>query len=205
MTVMRNIVPAALLAVLVTGWPSQSNDDSAPRTDVPAGVEIDGGHSSVVFRCLHLGVSPFWGTFDKVSGSIAIDEANLGDAKVSVTVDTTSVDSNNSGRDKHLLGPDFLNAKQFPTATFESTSVKRIGDDTFAITGKFTLVGKTKEITVTAKRTGAKNIGGRFGYREGWEADFTFKRSDHGMSYGVERGMIGDEVRMILGIEGMRK
>ena len=205
MTVMRNLVPVTALAVLLVGVsPDHASSDHAPAA-IPGSVEVDSGHSSVVFRCIHLGVSPFWGTFNKVSGSISVDDAKLGDATVKIVVDTTSVDSNSAGRDKHLLGPDFLNAKQFPTATFESTTVKKVAENKYAITGKFTLLGRSKEITVDAVRTGAKDLGGRFGYREGWEADFTFKRSDHGMAYGVERGMIGDEVRMILGIEGKKK
>jgi len=201
MVVMRSVVPAVLLAVLVTGWSSGSTVGSEVSAPVATDMTIDTGHSSVVFRCLHLGVSPFWGTFGKVSGSVAIDDARLEDAKVNIVVDTSTVDSRNSGRDKHLLGPDFFNVKQFPTATFESTAVEKKADNRYTVKGRFTLVGKTKVITIEAVRIGAKDVGGRFGFRAGYEVDFSIKRSDHGMAYGVERGMISDEVRIILGLE----
>jgi polyisoprenoid-binding protein YceI len=40
------------------------------------------------------------------------------------------------------------------------------------------------------------------GPKAGFEAQFTVKRSQFGVNYGVEKGAIGDEVRVIVGLEG---
>ena len=40
------------------------------------------------------------------------------------------------------------------------------------------------------------------GARGGAEAIFTVKRSDFGMKYGVEKGAIGDDVKVVVALEG---
>jgi polyisoprenoid-binding protein YceI len=42
------------------------------------------------------------------------------------------------------------------------------------------------------------------GERGGVEAIFTVKRSDFGMNYGVEKGMIGDNVKVMVNLEGVK-
>ena len=65
-------------------------------------VEIDATHSSVVFKVKHQKVSWFYGRFNAVKGSINLD----GDKSVvAITIDATSVDTGNEGRDRHLRGP----------------------------------------------------------------------------------------------------
>jgi len=57
----------------------------------------------------------------------------------------------------------------FPEATFESTSVKASGPDKATITGKLTLHGVTKDVTLDAQRVGGgKDPWG--GYRDGFTA-----------------------------------
>ena len=38
--------------------------------------------------------------------------------------------------------------------------------------------------------------------KAGYEAIFSVKRSDFGMSWGVENGALGDEVDLVVGLEG---
>jgi polyisoprenoid-binding protein YceI len=40
------------------------------------------------------------------------------------------------------------------------------------------------------------------GQRAGFEATFTIKRSEFGVKYGVDKGAVGDDVRVIVGLEG---
>ncbi|MEY4182665.1 MAG: hypothetical protein RLZZ217_1291 [Planctomycetota bacterium] len=49
--------------------------------------------------------------------------------------------------------------------------------------------------------TGAADMGR--GSRAGFETTFTIKRSEFGMNWGVEKGMLGDEVRITVAIEGV--
>lgn len=200
MTVMRSLVPVVALTIVAALW-TPTEPVSAKPAD-PTSFNVDPAHSGVLYRVMHLDASPFWGRFNKVSGKISIDDENLDAANVEITVDATSVDSNSAGRDRHLSNQDFLNVKQFPTITFKSKSVKKVGESKYEITGALTLVGKTNTITFLAERTGAGNVNPRFGYRVGFEAVFTIKRSDYGMSYGVKQKILGDEVRMVVALEG---
>lgn len=159
--------------------------------------KIDPGHSSVIFRVKHLDVSYAYGRFNDIAGSFSFDSGSL-----DIELKTESIDTNSPDRDKHLKGPDFFNAKQFPITKFTSKKFKKTGDDTYQVIGSLTLHGVTKPLTLTVERVGSgKDRRGRD--LTGFEATFTIKRSDFGMTYAIPG--IGDEVRMIVSIEGARE
>ncbi|RMG17909.1 MAG: hypothetical protein D6731_03205 [Planctomycetota bacterium] len=165
---------------------------------------IDPVHSTIIFRIKHLGVSYLYGRFNKVQGTLFLDDEDPSKSKISVEVTAASVDTGNQKRDDHLRGPDFFNVKQFPKITFKSTKVKKTGEAIYEVTGNLSLHGKTKQITVRATRvgTGPDPWGG---HRTGFELVFRVKRSDFGMNYMQGEKGIGDEVRLIVGIEAVRK
>ena len=101
-----------------------------------------------------------------------------------------------------MKSPDFFNAKQFPTISFKSTSVKKDGDTVLNVTGDLTLHGVTKSITVPLTVVGSgKGMAGET--RTGFEGTVEFKRSDFGMT-GLAP-VVGDDVRLIVSIEGITK
>ncbi len=198
-------VAAALLGGLgATTTAAPAAAASAPTALLEDALSVDGSHSSVIYRISHLGVANFYGRFGKIDGTFAMDPANPSSATFDVTIDAASIDSNNAQRDQHLKSPDFFNVKQFPSITFKSKDVRKVGSD-FEIAGEMTLLGMTKPVTAKLVHTGSGDKGGRFGYRSGCEATFTFKRSDFGMNYGIKDGVLGDEVMVIVAIEGTRK
>lgn len=161
--------------------------------------KIDSGHSSVLFRVKHFGVSNFYGRFNKVSGEITWDAKNPEASSISIEIDAASVDSNDKGRDDHLRNTDFLSAKEFPTISFKSKSVKKKGAQ-LELTGDLTLHGVTKSVTTTVDLTGEGET--PFGYRAGFETTFDIKRSEYGVS-GVPGG-VGEDVRITVSIEGVK-
>ncbi len=66
-----------------------------------------------------------------------------------------------------------------------------------------TLLGQKKSVTAEATFFGRKELSGRWGTRAGFEARFSFKRSDFGMTYMIDNGMLGDEVDVVISLEGM--
>jgi len=76
-------------------------------------IDREGAHASITFKVSHLGYSYVVGRFNDFSGEFSYDPANVAASKVSVTVDTTSLDSNHAERDKHIRSADFLNAAKF--------------------------------------------------------------------------------------------
>ena len=163
---------------------------------------IDPAHSFVQFKISHLGYSWMIGTFDKVSGNLTFDPA-AGPAgqKISVEIDTASVDSGHAERDKHLRSPDFLNVRKFPKATFVSTGYE--GDAKGGtMTGNLTLKGVTKPIAIAVKKVGeGKDPWG--GYRAGFEGTATLSRKAFGA--GMNLGPASDAVQFFLSVEGIRK
>lgn len=164
--------------------------------------KVDPVHSGVIFKIKHLDVSYFYGRFNEVSGKFTIDEADPASNTFDVEIKTDSIDTNSENRDRHLKGPDFFNAKQYPKVIFQSTSVKKIGDRLYEVTGNLTLHGVTQPLTVKLEHTGSGS-GSRGEYRIGFETTFNIKRSDFDMKYAL--GNLGDEVKMMVSLEGIKQ
>jgi polyisoprenoid-binding protein YceI len=165
------------------------------------GYAVDGTHSFVNFRVKHNNVAYAYGRFDKVSGSFNFEEGKPESGSLDITVDTASISSGNGKRDDHLKSQDFFSVKEFPTASFKSTGMKKDGENLIA-TGDFTMHGVTKSITVPIDVVGFGE--GRGGAKiAGFEAKVTVKRSDYGMTF--MQGPLGDEVTIIVSCEGTKK
>lgn len=168
--------------------------------DQPLGPDdwvVDGAHSSVVFKVKHANASWFLGTFDKVDGTVTLDHAAPESGKVSLTIPVESVDTNDQKRDGHLKAPDFFNAKENPQITFESTAIAKKGD-VLHVTGELSMAGKTNEVTIPVEHVGDGEF---YGARRGYMTTFTLKRSEFGMTYGVEKNVLGDEITLMISLE----
>src|SRR5690554_7090332 len=91
-------------------------------------IDTDGAHAFVQFKISHLGYSWLLGRFNDFEGTFSYDEANPSAAKVDVTIDIASLDSNHAERDKHLRSGDFFDVEKYPQAKFVSTSYSPNGD-----------------------------------------------------------------------------
>ena len=91
--------------------------------------KIDGAHSSANFAVRHMGISTVRGRFTDVSGTILFDEAAPEKSSVMAVIRSTSVTTDNATRDKHLNTPDFFDTAKYPEIRFQSTSVRKVGDE----------------------------------------------------------------------------
>jgi polyisoprenoid-binding protein YceI len=164
--------------------------------------DIDTAHSTVLFKIRHLGVADFYGRFNGVSGTFTFDPAEPTKGSIDISVKADSVDTDNEKRDQHLMSPDFFNAKQFPVITFKSESVKKVGDKKFEVTGTLNLHGVSKKVTAAVDYIGAGDDPWG-GYRAGFEARVSIKRSDFGITF--MPGGLGENVDLIVALEGKRK
>ena len=163
--------------------------------------QVDPVHSSVLFRVKHMNASYTYGRFNEIGGKFAVDEADPGKSIFDLSVKGESIDTASAARDKHLKGPDFFNAKQFPTITFKSKSVTKSAAG-YDVAGDLTLHGVTRPVTFKLAVTGtAKGMKGES--LSGVEASTVLKRSDFGMTFMV--GPVGDEVQVTVALEGSRK
>ena len=184
-----------LLALAALATASFQSASAAVETYV-----IDPVHSSIGFSIRHF-VSKVPGSFTKFSGTIVVDRADLEKSSVEATIEVTSVNTANEKRDGHLQSPDFFDTAKFPSATFKSKSWKKTGEDSFDVTGDFTLHGVTKEIVLKTKLL-AFGAGMKGAQLSGWEASAVIKKSDFGVSGPAMLGKaLGDEVTLNIAIE----
>jgi polyisoprenoid-binding protein YceI len=168
---------------------------------------IDKAHSEVTFKIKHL-MSKVSGSFNDFDGTITTDFTNLGASGVSFTIQAASIDTKNADRDKHLRSADFFDVEKFPTITFTSSKITTTGNDTFAVTGTFTMHGVSKEVTLPVTFLGAaQDPWGNT--KAGFEVTTSLKRSDYGIVWNkaLETGgfLLGDEVAVTINLEVAKK
>jgi polyisoprenoid-binding protein YceI len=165
---------------------------------------IDPVHSDVSFSVRHMMVSKVRGRFGKFEGQIVTAENPL-DSTVTATIDLSSIDTNDAGRDGHLRSADIFNVETHSTMTFTSTSVSATADG-YAVEGDLTLHGVTKPVILNIEPNGfgPDAFGGT---RAGFSASTELSRKDFGIDFNMPLDgggvVIGDKVVVSLEIEGV--
>ncbi len=155
--------------------------------------KVDPAHSSIGFSVDHMVIDTVHGRFRQFDSSITVDPENGNALKqATATIQAKSIDTDVEKRDNHLRSPDFFDAEKYPTITFESTGV-----DGQTLTGKFTLHGVTKEISLPIKIKGP--IKDPMGNTHlSLEANTKLNRKDYGLTWNkiLEAGglMVGEEI-----------
>jgi len=108
--------------------------------------ELDPAHSVIEFSVRHMMVSTVKGRFEKIKGTVELDDKDVTKSTVEVTIDLSSVNTNEPKRDSHLKSPDFFDIAKFPAATFKSTKVQRTGKNKLKVTGDLDLHGVKKQV-----------------------------------------------------------
>jgi len=159
---------------------------------------LDPFHSNAQFTVRHLGISNVQGEFTKISGTVAIDDADVTKSIVNVTIDATSVDTRVSRRDDDLKSPNFFDVAKYPTITFQSTKVTKVGDGKLTVTGNLTIKDVTKEVTldVTGPTAPITAMGGQ---HRGFSASTKINRQDFHVS--ADPGMVGDDITIQIDCE----
>jgi polyisoprenoid-binding protein YceI len=166
---------------------------------------IDPDHSNVGFKVRHLMVSNVRGSFEKLNGTVDINDKDITRSKVSVTIDTASINSNVQKRDEHLRSADFFDVAKFPTMTFVSKKVAKAGKDKLKVTGDLTLHGVTKEVVLDVEGPSKESKDPWGNLRSGAVASTKINRKDFGLVWNaaLETGgvAVSEEVTISLEIE----
>lgn len=165
-------------------------------------LDVKGAHAFVNFKIQHLGYSWLTGRFNEFDGNFSYDASNPSASKISVTINTKSIDSNHAERDKHLRGKDFLNVGKHPEATFVSTQIKDLGDGKLEVAGNFTLNGVTQTIIIDTVKIGEGDDPWG-GYRVGFSGTTRIALADYNITYNL--GPASTHVDLELHIEGIKK
>ncbi len=164
---------------------------------------IDASHTHVGFSAPHMVVSEVEGQFKTFSGKVMLDEKELTKSRVEFSIDVASVDTDSKDRDKHLVGPDFFDAAKTPKITFVSESIKKAGKG-YKVTGKLTMRGVTKQVTLDATISEAiTNPWGKL--VRAVKVSGKVNRQDFGVAWNksLDKGgvLVGDEVTLDIKLE----
>jgi polyisoprenoid-binding protein YceI len=183
---MSTIAPAATSAATTTTW------------------NIDPAHSSAEFKVKHMMISNVKGKFSGITGVLHRFEADHTKSTLEVSIDASTINTQDAQRDGHLKGPDFFHVEKFPAMTFKSTHIEKKGDG-FAVTGDLTIHGETRPVTLNVEEVSepAKDPWGNT--RIGLSATTKINRKDFGLTWNstLEAGgvLVGEDVTIGLDVE----
>lgn len=171
--------------------------------------EFDPEHTGVQFKVRHLMVSSVRGEFEKVTGKIVYDEADVTKSAADITINSASINTRVAKRDEHLRSPDFLDVAKYPAITFKSKRVEKAGNGALKMTGDLTIRGVMKEVVLTVEGP-TPAIKDPWGNRRvGGQATAKIHRKDFGLVWNkaLETGevVVGDEVEITIDVEIYRK
>lgn len=132
----RLAISAALACAVVLALPAKA-----------ATWSVDNSKSHLGFSVLWAG-QPFVAAFKTWKADIDFDPTDLAHAHVVVTIDLGSEVSAAPDNDDGLKGAEGFAVSQFPSARFETTQFTAKGGNNYVATGRLTLHGVTRPVTL---------------------------------------------------------
>ena len=138
------------------------------------------------------------GSFKKFSGTIDFT-GKPETSRVSINIDTDSLETDTPDLTKHLKTADFFDVAKYQQATFVSTEIKPAGEGAnYTVTGNLTLHGVTKSVAFPATiavSPGAITV----------DSTFSINRKNFGINYaGASDNLIRDDVVLTLKVRGVK-
>jgi polyisoprenoid-binding protein YceI len=166
--------------------------------------KIEPVHSEISFQVRHLAISKVRGKFESFDVTIVTAE-DPRDTTIEASIDVSSVNTGQEGRDNHLRSSDFFLVEQHPHMLFKATGENiTIDGDDFTIVGDLTLRGVTLPVTLKGELGGViddpyENV------RAGATATTKINRQDFGVSWNtaLEAGgfTLGDDVTITIELQ----
>jgi polyisoprenoid-binding protein YceI len=130
---------------------------------------------------------------------VEVDNEDFIKSKIKVTIDATSISTNDSKRDGHLRSADFLDVENHKDILFEGTSFVQLNDKKYLLKGMLTIKGISNEISLDVEFGGInKDPWGN--EKVGFSISGKIKRKDWGLNWNaaLETGgvLLSDEVRI---------
>ena len=183
-------LPGLALAITLLGAAAQP----APAQTQPPLAQLQAAGSEIMFTTRQMGV-PVDGKFGRFSAQVALDPKKPETGSVALSIDTGSARFGAAEVDAELPKPVWLNAAQFPRASFQSTGIKTTGPGKFEVTGKLSIKGAVRDLVVPVQLTqsGAPGSAGLLSTASG---SFIIKRLDFkvGEAEWADTSMVANDV-----------
>jgi polyisoprenoid-binding protein YceI len=182
---------------------------SLPAAAATTNWQIDPQHSSAQFSVRHMAISTVRGAFNKVTGTIALDDKDITKSTVDVTIDATTVDTHEPNRDNDIRSDKFFDVAHYPSITFKSKKVEQVAPGKLKVTGDLTIRGTTKEVVLDVEGPTApiKDTWGN--QRSAANATTKINRQDFGVKWNatLDNGgvVVSDEVSINIDVEMIHK
>ena len=153
---------------------------------------VDEG-SKVHFVIKNFGIGT-GGDFKGLAGQITFLPENVAGSKFNVSISSSTVDTDNSMRDKSLVSDEYFDAAKFPTIKLVSTKIEKTnktGDGYYYFTGNLTIKGVTKAISFPFQ---AKKVNNDYLFTGNFEID----RTEFGV--GEKNVVLGSKVAITLSV-----
>ncbi len=169
---------------------------------------MDPTHSTASFSIKHMMISKVHGGFEKLSGKLHFDSVNLENSSVLAEIETASINTRDTQRDTHLKSADFFDVENFPVISFQSTRFEKKGDD-FTITGKLSIHGVTKEVTLSVEGLNSELKDPWGNTKIGASGLTKINRKDFGLNWNaaLEAGgiLVGEDVNITLEVQFVKQ
>ena len=184
---------------------------AAPAAPLEFDFKDPKGVNNVVFKT-DAPLESINGVATGVSGKVTFDPDNPGSVKGKIVVQANSLHLGNPMQKEHLHGDKWLDVAKNPEIAFDVESAKNVKTPqpnvtSADVTGKFSLHGVTKTITVPVQLTYLKDkLKARFPGKDGdllvIRASFKIKRSDFGINPGQGEDKVSDDIELNLSLAG---
>ena len=171
-TIVEEVKTQDFASILGTTWINNSDDPTSSEISF----DIDGLKDT----------KGFFKDFDIV---FKVSDNNPKQAKIKVSINVNSINTDNEIRDEELIGSDFFNTEKYPFIEFYSKGIKKI-DDKYTSKGIINMMGESKDLAFTFEHKGITN--NNKGVKVAiFEGTFEIDRTNFGMEHVVS---VGDNV-----------
>jgi polyisoprenoid-binding protein YceI len=158
---------------------------------------LDPVHSELTFKVKHMMISNVKGEFKNFS--INVIGEDIMKSTINATIDTSSINTNNTDRDNHLKSGDFFDVEKYKEISFVSSSINQKNDDEYEIKGTLTIKGISQDLALEVEFGGInKDPWGN--EKAGLSFQGKINRKDWGLNWNtaLETGgvLVSDEVRI---------
>jgi polyisoprenoid-binding protein YceI len=165
---------------------------------------IDNAHTFVQFAVRHMMLSKVRGQFEKIGGTVNLDEANPAATSLDIMIETASVNTREPQRDGHLRSADFFDSEKYPAMEFKSKRVEVTGDSTAKLYGDLTIKDISHEAILDVEYSGkAKSPWGTTSV--GFTGATRINRKDWDLTWNkaIETGgvLVGDDIDITIELE----
>jgi polyisoprenoid-binding protein YceI len=169
---------------------------------------IDPTHSEIGFKVKHMMFTNVSGKFNVFEATIENDEEHFETSKIEFSTDVNSIDTNNDDRDNHLRGADFFDIENYKKLSFISTSVEKIDEGEYQITGDLTIKDVTKSVVLETEYSGLmKDPWGNT--KLGLSITGKINRKEFGLTWNaaLETGgvLVGEDIKLVSEIQFVKQ